>query len=113
MWNISIYWRSTRMINLYKLLTSEAGKYFVSIILALGITSLFRRACEDRTCIRFSAPEPEKIDGKTYEYDGKCYQYKPVAKPCDPTHQRVKFPEMDEAKATAEAVSVSGRGIFG
>jgi hypothetical protein len=101
------------MINLYKLLTSDAGKYFVSIILALGITSLFRRACEDRTCIRFSAPEPEKIDGKTYEYDGKCYQYRAVAKPCDPTHQKVKFPEMDETKATASAVASSGTSIFG
>jgi hypothetical protein len=101
------------MINLYKLLTSDAGKYFVSIILALGITSLFRRACEDRTCIRFSAPEPEKIDGKTYEYDGKCYQYRAVAKPCDPTHRRVKYPEMDETKATASAVASSGTSIFG
>lgn len=101
------------MINLYKLLTSEAGKYFVSIILALGITSLFRRACEDRTCIRFSAPEPEKIDGKIYKYDGKCYKYQAVAKPCDPTHRKVMFPEMDEQKAVSSAISSSGTGIFG
>lgn len=100
-------------MNLYKLLTSEPGKYFVSIILALGITSLFRRACEDRTCIRFSAPEPEKIQGKTYEYDGKCYQYRAVAKPCDPTHRKVRFPEMDENRATASAVASSGSSIFG
>ena len=57
----------------------------MSVILGFGLASLFRKACKDRNCLIFKAPDQKEIDKKTYEFDGQCYQFKPKVKRCDVT----------------------------
>lgn len=79
------------MIDFKKILYSEAGKYIISILLGLGLATLFRKSCKERKCLAFVGPSIEKVDGKIFEFGGKCYKYKAKAKKCDPNKKQVLF----------------------
>ena len=55
----------------------------MSIILGLGLASLFRTICKEKNCIIFKAPPLDEMDGKVYKYQDKCYTYKSVSTKCD------------------------------
>ena len=70
---------------LVKSLNTNIGKYMISIILGLGLASLFRKSCEKRNCLVFEAPPLDK-------HNGKCYKFKENSVKCQPkTHKIVKF----------------------
>ena len=71
------------MIDLHKILNSTIGRGFISIILGIGLASLFRKVCKDRDCIEFNGPLISQIDGKTYKFGDYCYQYKLEPAVCD------------------------------
>lgn len=72
-------------------LLSKKGRIIVSVILGLGLASIFRKACNDRTCMTFYAPPPSSINEKVYKFDGKCYKFVPKAKPCERSKTQVQF----------------------
>ena len=76
---------------LSKLFHTQTGKIVLSIILGLGLATLFRTVCKDKNCIIFRAPPLAQIEGKTYKYDNKCYQYVPKSAKCDKTKSIVSF----------------------
>ena len=43
-------------MNFKRLFYTEQGKVFISILLGLGLASLFRSACKNRKCIVFRQP---------------------------------------------------------
>lgn len=61
---------------LQKILNSDAGKYIISILLGIGLSTLFRNACNDRKCIVFKAVAPEKVNDKIFKIGNDCYQYR-------------------------------------
>lgn len=69
---------------LHKFFENKTGKYMLSIILGIGIASLFRKVCKEKNCIVFKAPPLDEIRDKVFKYDKQCYKYKPVATKCDP-----------------------------
>lgn len=62
-------------INVKRMLHTNLGNVFISIILGLGLATLFRKVCKDRECIHFYGPILTDIDGKIYQHGDKCYQY--------------------------------------
>ena len=58
-----------------RLIYTENGKAFISILLGLGLASIFRSACNKRGCIVFRHAEIDDIDGETYKVGNKCYKY--------------------------------------
>lgn len=62
-------------MNFKRLLDTEIGKTFISILLGLGLATLFRKACNDHSCILFRGPILDEIEDKTFEYDDECFQY--------------------------------------
>jgi len=78
-------------MNLKRIIYSQFGKYIISILLGLGLASLFRRACHDKTCYKFEGPNIEQIKGKTFKFNDKCYTYKAEAKTCDKSKKQVHF----------------------
>ena len=64
----------------------------ISIILGLGLSCLFRKACDKRNCLVFKAPENfNDISKKTYKHNDKCYKFKPKSVTCDNSKQIVDF----------------------
>ena len=74
-----------------KLLHTPTGKILLSIILGLGIASLFRTVCKGRSCVEYYAPSLEEMRDKVFKYDGKCYTYEPEQKNCDKTKEILVF----------------------
>jgi hypothetical protein len=62
-------------MNFKRLLTTPLGRTLLSIILGLGLASLFRKVCTEKNCIHFKGAAVNDINGKTYMHDEKCYRY--------------------------------------
>ena len=62
---------------------SENIKLIVSIILGLGIASLFKKVCEGRNCIIIKGPSTSEIESNTYKFNNKCYEYKSHKTSCN------------------------------
>jgi len=84
-------------MNFQRLLNTDYGRNIISILLGLGLASLFRKVCTDKNCIIFNGPVIGDIEGKTYKYGDKCYKYSVHADKCDSTKRIVGVvePEYD------------------
>jgi len=78
-------------MNFKRLLNTDIGVFFISVLLGIGLATLFRKACEGKNCIKFNGPVISEIDGKTYKYGEYCYKYSLHAAPCDSTKQIVEM----------------------
>ena len=64
-----------------KLLNTEVGQRIVSIILGLGLASMFRKVCSNNNCLVIKGPKIVDMD-KYYKIDKKCYKYNPYPINC-------------------------------
>lgn len=71
-------------MHLDKFINTQIGKYLMSIILGIGLATLFRSVCKGSRCNVIKAPPMEEIDGQIYKIDGKCYEMKTNSITCDP-----------------------------
>ena len=76
---------------LRRLIYSEVGKYIMSILLGLGLATLFRKVCNDRSCLVFQAPHINKIKGQVFDFDGKCYTFEEKAERCNVNKKILSF----------------------
>ena len=74
-------------LNIKNLLNSDTGRIMISVILGVGLATLFRTVCKDKNCITFNGPVISEIDGSIYEFDSKCYKYNIKTMKCDPNKQ--------------------------
>ena len=59
------------MKNIINLIYTKFGRYIISILLGLGLASIFRKACNNRNCLKFNAPSLKSLENKKYKYDNK------------------------------------------
>lgn len=78
-------------IHLGKFLHSERGKIIMSVLLGLGLASLFRTVCKDNNCLTFYAPPLDEFKDKIYKNKGKCIKYVPVATKCSLNAKTITF----------------------
>ena len=71
-----------------RILYNPVGRIVLSILLGLGFSCLFYRACKEKDCINFNGPVIQDIKNKTFEFDSRCYKYEPVAVKCDTTNKK-------------------------
>ena len=74
-----------------RLITGVFGRSVISILLGLGLATLFRKVCNDRNCLIFKAPKIDKIDNQIFEFDDKCYKFTKKATACDNSKKIVDF----------------------
>ena len=80
-------------MNFKRLLHTDLGQTLISILLGIGLASLFRKACTDKNCIRFNGPVITDIKDKIFKHDGKCYKYKSESSTCDATKRIINVSE--------------------
>ena len=78
-------------MNIKRLLYSKYSKVFISILLGLGLATLFRKVCNERNCLKFVAPKFSEIEGKTFKHNDKCYQYNTSSISCQDNKEKVPF----------------------
>ena len=77
--------------NILKAMHTQRGKYLISVILGIGLASLFRKVCDKRNCLIFRAPPLEEVKSNIYSYDSKCYKFSEKAMKCNPVKKQVDF----------------------
>jgi hypothetical protein len=78
-------------MNFKRLLSTPIGVAFISILLGVGLATLFRKVCTDKNCIVFNGPVIDTITDKTYKYGEKCYKYDAEPAPCDSNKKIIDF----------------------
>jgi hypothetical protein len=78
-------------MHLSKFVHSPSGRILMSVILGIGLASLFRIVCKDKNCIIFKAPPLDDIDVKVYKFNDKCYTYKSSSVKCDSNKKSVEY----------------------
>lgn len=68
---------------LKQLVNSTRGKYVFSVLLGLGLATLFRKACSSRNCLVFQAPSLDSIKNKIFGHNDKCYKYEEKSTTCN------------------------------
>tara|TARA_B110000879_G_C11137282_1_gene498698 strand:+ start:328 stop:588 length:261 start_codon:yes stop_codon:yes gene_type:complete len=76
-------------MNFKRLLYTDLGRIILSIILGLGLATLFRKICTDKSCLRFNGPIISDLEGKTYKHGDKCYKYSANTDKCDTTKKQI------------------------
>jgi hypothetical protein len=78
-------------MNLKRLLNTPTGVFFISVILGIGLATLFYKTCSGKQCINFNGPLISEIDNKTYKFGEECYKYTFHSTPCDSTKKTVEL----------------------
>lgn len=65
-----------------EIINTTRGKYVFSILLGLGLATLFRKACTSRNCLLFRAPSLNNIKGKAFGFNKKCYNFEEKSISC-------------------------------
>jgi hypothetical protein len=78
-------------MNFNRLLNTNIGRMFISMLLGLGLATLFRRVCTDKNCISFNGPIIDTEDDKPYKFNGKCYKYSFEPDKCTDTKRIIPF----------------------
>ena len=78
-------------MHLSKLIHTPTGRIILSILLGLGLSSIFRTVCKDKNCIIFQAPKLNEVEGKIFKQDNKCYTFKAESTKCNLSKKNVRF----------------------
>ena len=74
-----------------KFIQTDAGRVLMSIILGVGLATLFKVSCKDRNCLLMRAPALEQLNDKIYKVEDKCYKFKSNPTKCDATKEMYEF----------------------
>ena len=77
-------------VNLKEIINSSRGRIICSILLGLGLATLFRKACNNRNCLVFKAPSFGNIKNRVFSYNDKCYEYKEQGTSCDTDNKDIR-----------------------
>ena len=79
------------MSRLHKIIHSNAGCIVISVLLGVGLATMFRKACNSRNCMVFYAPPLNKIKNKTFKYNDKCFTFKEKGVTCNKSKKIIEF----------------------
>ena len=78
-------------MHIKRLIHGRFSKYVLSLLLGIGLATLFRKACNSRNCLIFKAPPMEKVKSQVFRYNQKCYTFKESAQTCNTNKKIIDF----------------------
>ena len=66
-----------------KILQNKTYIKIISIIWGLGLATMFRNICNDRSCIIYKAPDPNYITSNIWKFNNKCYKFDTKTVSCE------------------------------
>ena len=67
------------------------AKYIISILIGLGIATIFRKSCKNNDCYVFKGPFTSEIKDHIYSYNNKCYKFIPKNIKCNSKEKQIEF----------------------
>ena len=74
--------------NIITKVNTKYGKIIISILLGIGLSSIFRKTCESRNCLIFNAPSFDEVGKSFYKHNDKCYKYTEQSVMCNPQQNK-------------------------
>ena len=71
-----------------RIVNSERGKIIFSIILGLGLATLFRESCKNSNCMIFKIAKISEVKGQIFEFDDNCYKFEEKSISCKSTNPK-------------------------
>ena len=93
-------------MNFKRILHTDFGQKILSIVLGLGLATLFRKVCKGRNCMVFKAPPLSEIEKTTYKQNDKCYKFSYETVNCDTKKSIIEFTD------TANDIPDKQPGLF-
>ena len=78
-------------MNFKRLLYTDFGQTIISVILGLGLATLFRESCKSQNCSIYKSPPLEDVTTKIYKHNGKCYKFKEESTTCDANKKNIQI----------------------
>lgn len=76
------------------ILYTDRGRFILSIILGLGLATIFRKFCHGKECYNFIGPEQNAIRDQVYSFDStnsECFIMREKATKCGNKSKVVQF----------------------
>lgn len=67
------------------------GKYLVSIILGIGLSSMFRKTCDNAGCLAFKGPHHRDISENIYRHNKDCYTFEAHSISCNTKEKQIDY----------------------
>ena len=77
------------MNKLKKLLYSKYSKYLISIILGLGIATIFSRGCQGKSCVIMRAPNSNQVEKHIWGIGDNCYKFRAKVEECNTKMKKI------------------------
>lgn len=77
--------------NILKAVDTRVGRIVISVILGIGLASIFRKVCNTRDCLVFEAPPMNEVTKNTYKYNGRCYRFQESPVACSAEKKIIEF----------------------
>ena len=74
-----------------KIFNNKFGSILISVILGIGLASLFRKACKDRNCLHFKGPSISKIKNNIFKSEDGCVQFNEISVSCGSRKKTIDF----------------------
>lgn len=74
-----------------RLIYSKFGEIVISVLLGLGLATLFRKVCNNRNCLRFEGAPLSKITEQIFKFEEKCYKFTSDIQKCDNSKKIIDF----------------------
>lgn len=78
-------------MDIKKIIDSDRAAIVMSIILGLGVATIFRKICTEKDCVIFEPPSKDFLTKGILKYDNKCYQNETQHVRCDKNKKKVRF----------------------
>lgn len=62
-------------MGIFTILDTETGQIMISMILGLGLATLFQRVCTEEKCIIYQSPGDKEIAEQIFMQNGICYKF--------------------------------------
>lgn len=82
-----------------RFLYTDVGRNIISVLLGIGLASLFQKVCKDKSCIVFTGPIIGDIDGKVFKHGEKCFKYDISSVTCDPSKRIIETTKLQPLPA--------------
>lgn len=99
-------------MNIKRLLYSNSGRILISILLGVGLASLFQKVCKDKDCLIFTGPVISDVDGKIFKHGDNCYKYDIMTTSCDSSKKIIETSKQIESTTPTTGVLDNIKGIF-
>jgi hypothetical protein len=99
-------------MNIKRLLYSNSGRTLISILLGVGLASLFQKVCKDKDCLIFTGPVITDVDGKTFKHGDNCYKYDITTTSCDSSKKIIETSKQIGSTTQKMGILENIKGIF-